>query len=389
MINERVCEGCGDCGEKSNCLSVQPVETEFGRKTQIHQASCNKDYSCLEGDCPSFLTRRARQARAGDETPAAADDRAARAATAASRRPTCGVRHDRASAAPAWSPSARCCGMAALLDGLHVARPRPDRASPEGRPGRLATCGIAREPARDRRQGARPAQRRRATRLRPARRGDAPRTSPPPTRDRTVAVVSTSAVADRRMVIDAERALPRASRRADRDRRRRPAPSDNLFIDAQELSRAAVRRPHAGQHAHARRGLPARRAAACRAEAIEQAIPLNGAAVEKNLAAFAWGRAAVAADPARSRRCSRQAGARAPAAADARSCVAIDGRRATRGELRRLLEIRVPELAAYQGAATRGATPQACAPGARGRAGAHRRAAPRAGRGRTRAACTS
>ena len=74
VINELVCEGCGDCGVQSNCLSVEPLETEFGRKRTINQSTCNKDRSCLKGFCPSFITVEGGQLRKPTRSAAALPD---------------------------------------------------------------------------------------------------------------------------------------------------------------------------------------------------------------------------------------------------------------------------------------------------------------------------
>jgi indolepyruvate ferredoxin oxidoreductase len=336
-INERVCEGCGDCGKKSSCLSVVPVETELGRKTRIHQASCNKDYSCLEGDCPSFLTvvpgKRAK--RRPPPLPVELPE---------PRRPFDGevvVRMMGVGGTGVVTVN-QVLGMAALIDGRYVSGLDQTGLSQKGGPvtSDLRISGSpsggsskASAAAADLYLGldvlgaADPAN---LVVCDPA---------------QTVAVVSTSAVATGKMVIDTEERFPElSSQREAIDAVTRG--ELNVYLDAQQLSERLF-----GDHMPAntialgaawQRGL-----LPVPAQAIERAIELNGVGVETNLAAFAWGRATVVAPDAVERATREPEEGRFPEPSE-RERELIDRVTTADGELGRLLEVRVPELTAYQ-----------------------------------------
>ncbi|HEV3379268.1 MAG TPA: indolepyruvate ferredoxin oxidoreductase family protein [Thermoleophilaceae bacterium] len=338
-INERVCEGCGDCGEKSSCLSVLPVETEFGRKTQIHQASCNKDYSCLEGDCPSFLTvvpgEKAKHVTPALEVDLPEPERLVDDADF-------GVRMMGIGGTGVVTVN-QVLGMAALMDGLHVSGLDQTGLSQKGGPV-TSDLRLSRDPLP-------------AASKAPAGSIDlylgfdllgaaSDKNLVTAAADRTVAVVSTSAVPTGRMVVDVNERFPELAHQLDKiDAATRS--EHNLYLDAQRLSERLF-----GDHmmtntlalgaAYQRGMLPVSR------ESLEAAIRLNGAAVEKNLAAFAWGRAVVAA-PDEVERATQSPESVVPVrelSEVERELVdlAVDG---DRDELRRLVEIRVPELVAY------------------------------------------
>ncbi len=349
-------------------VSVQPVETEFGRKTQIHQSSCNKDYSCLRGDCPSFLT----------VVPLGRDQEEGSA-----RRYTV----DRALPEPALTVPRdanifmmgiggtgvvtvnQVLGTAALLDGKHRARPRPDRAEPEGRPGRLAP---ARSPSGRRGRLEQGGRRRRPTATwastcwwRPRRRTSIARRA-----DRTIAVVSTSQVPTGAMVHAHRRALPRRRRAAELDQSASPARTTNVYLDALGLAEALFgdhmaanmlvlgAAYQAGAHPGQRRGHRAGHRAQRRRGGDEHAGLPGGPAARRRSELAGDGQAAP---PGRGRR----DGARARRPQRARWSTGS----APTGELRRLLEIRVPELIAYQDARYAASYVDFVRPRAGGRAG--------------------
>ena len=338
-INERVCEGCGDCGEKSSCLSVLPVETELGRKTQIHQASCNKDYSCVKGDCPSFLTIVPGKGKARRTPPAPPRDLPI---------PDLRVpRHDVLVRMPGIGGTgvvtvSQILQMAALLDGKHAFGLDQTGLAQKGGPV-ISDVRISRERIEgSNKAGAASADLLLGLDVLGAANPKNLLVADP---ERTVAVVNTAAVPTAAMVTDGGVRFPA------RDRNLRAIAhatrgSEMVALDAQQLAEGLF-----GDHmptnllllgaAYQHGCLPVS------SEAIEQAIRLNGAAVEKSLAAFAWGRTAVARPELVEEALNPPA---AEVELDAAAREIVDATGAT-GELRRLLEFRVADLAGYQDAA--------------------------------------
>jgi indolepyruvate ferredoxin oxidoreductase len=337
-INERVCEGCGDCGQKSHCLSVVPVDTEFGSKTQIHQASCNTDYSCLEGDCPSFLRIvPAKGARRGFAAPPSVPD------PDLPRNPGAWTIRMIGIGGTGVVTVAQILGMAALLDGLQTLGLDQTGLAQKGGPvvsdvriipagnhdvhgNRAAVSTVDAYLGFDLLGAANAANLRMAH----------PR--------RTVAVVSTSEVQTASM-IGRQSARFRAVDSAIAAIDRRTDGQRNVYLDAQTLAQTLF-----GDHMASNMivlGAAWQRALIpISLEAIDKAIRLNGVLVEHNLAAFGWGRAAVN-DPD-----SVAALAATPQPAPAPNSAARKLLRAVaaepESELERLMAVRVPELIAYQ-----------------------------------------
>ena len=348
FINRRVCEGCGDCGVKSNCLSVQPVETEFGRKTEIHQSSCNQDLSCIAGDCPSFATVEP----AGERRTKRAAPRAAFPSDVVLPAPAYKVPRDEFSIVLTGIGGTgvvtvnQILGTAAFASGLRVQTYDHTGASQKAGPVvshlKVLPAGAAGSPtvgtdSADLYLVFDPLVGVSANNLALA--------SPA----RTIAVVSTTSVPTGEMVADKTKQYPApAVLRATIDGRTRSA--ENRFVDAQTLAEALM-----GDHMASNLllvGVAVQAGALpIEASAIEDAIRVNGTAVDMNIEAFRWGRLFVA-DRAKVEAALKRDTAAAPSSPvlDEESAALVARVNAT-GELQRLLEIRVPELVAYQDAA--------------------------------------
>jgi indolepyruvate ferredoxin oxidoreductase len=322
MIDERVCEACGDCGVKSNCLSLHSTETEFGRKTVIDQASCNVDASCLKGDCPAFITvkpGKAKRAKRGTSSEIELPE------------PTLMVPADVAIRMPGIGGTgvvtvSQVLAAAAQIAGIDAKT--ADQTGLSQKAGPVVSTVTLGDPmpgqigvliAFDALASSTPANLA----------GLDPETS--------VAVVSTSIAPTGRMIGKvASHGLDLAPLRAEIGKRTNA--SHNLYVDAAQIVTALLGNAVTANVfmigvAYQAGFIP------LPSESIERAIELNGTAVESNLAAFRWGRRWTV-DPAG---VEKAAGASIAYDLEPYSIEGIDD-----ADLRSLAERRAGDLVAYQ-----------------------------------------
>ena len=341
FINEAVCEGCGDCGSVSNCLSVQPVDTEFGRKTQIHQSSCNKDYTCLDGNCPAFISVVPVEQKPTPVKPSfivdSKIDEPQRLVNGNANILLMGI------GGTGVVTSNQILGTAAALDGFYVRSLDQTGLSQKGGPV-VSNLKITDEPvdiAPKIGNGATDAflvfdvltatESKNLVRAHP---------------QRSVAIVSTSRVPTGAMVRDTMIAFPQPDQVLEIINRQTRA-GDNVFFDAIGLAEALFDNHMMANMivigAAYQTGLLPMSAAT-----VERAIELNGVKVSENQNAFRAGRLAVAdKDWLASLDLGRQGAIETTPSVSPAAQRIIDTVQAS-GELKRLLEIRVPELIAYQ-----------------------------------------
>lgn len=347
VINERVCEGCGDCGVKANCMSVEPVATEFGRKTRIHQSSCNKDFSCVKGFCPSFLTitPNAEPAADGGKKKKGRIPALDRALPDPVKKvdDSLGVGiHVMGIGGTGSVTVVATLANAARLEGKHVIGLDQTGLAQKGG-AVISDIKISHQPFGG------------SNKISDGRTDlylgfDILNATDPKNLDkclpeRTIAVVSTTQTPTGQMVSNRKASFPAVSSlTAGIDRVTRK--EHNVFLDGQALAEGLFGDAMATNNfmvgvAFQAGTIP------LKAESIENAIRNSGVGVEQSLAAFQWGRMAVVDRAYVEAEIAKYVPKLMPVelSVSARAIVESVG---AQGETRRLLEVRVPELIAYQ-----------------------------------------